>query len=119
MGSRFQILRNHDSQGPRQSKYIPCVSLAIRVKTTRWESADRLTASRPNEHESEHVRQLRHLLVPKPHDKLPTSPDGGSNPTVTRHQATNGRMLLAKSPPDLMQRLPCLPPTPHVEFLLR
>src|SRR5260221_2643064 len=73
MGSRFQILRNHDSQGPRQSKYIPCVSLAIRVKTTRWESADRLTASRPNEHESEHVRQLRHLLVPKPHDKLPTS----------------------------------------------
>ena len=46
-------------------------------------------------------------------------PDGGSNPTGTRHQATNGRMLLAKGAPDLMQRLPCFPTTPHVEFLLR
>src|SRR6266403_945930 len=48
-----------------------------------------------------------------------TPPDGRSNPTVTRHQTTNGGMLFAKSAPDLMQRLPCLPTTPHVEFLLR
>jgi hypothetical protein len=33
-------------------------------------------------------------------------PDGRSNPTVTRHQTTNGGMFFAKSAPDLMQRLP-------------
>jgi hypothetical protein len=38
---------------------------------------------------------------------------------MTRHYPTNGVMVLAKSPPDLMQRLSCLPTTPHVEFLLR
>src|SRR4030081_838078 len=48
-----------------------------------------------------------------------TPPDGRSNPTVTRHQTTNGGMFFAKSAPDLMQRLSCLPTTPHVEFLLR
>ena len=48
-----------------------------------------------------------------------TPPDGGSYPTVTRHQTTNGGMLFAKSAPNLMQRLPGLPTTPHVEFLLR
>ena len=44
-----------------------------------------------------------------------TPPDGRSNPTVTRHQTTNGGMFFAKSAPDLMQRLSCLPTTPHVE----
>src|SRR4249919_2072911 len=83
MGGRFQILRNHDSQGPPQSKYIPCVSLAIRVKTTRQKSDDRLTTSRPNEHVSEHVGQLPHLLVPKPDDKPPTS--GRTVPSAGRH----------------------------------
>ena len=47
-----------------------------------------------------------------------TPPYCRSNPTVTRHQTTNGGMFFAKSAPDLMQRLPCLPTTPHVEFLL-
>jgi hypothetical protein len=51
--------------------------------------------------------------------QIRTPPDGRSNPTVTRNQTTNGRMFFAKSAPDLMQRLPCLPTTPHVEFLLR
>jgi hypothetical protein len=37
---------------------------------------------------------------------------------VTRHQTTNGGMFFAKSAPNLMQRLPGLPTTPYVEFLL-
>src|SRR5205814_9041347 len=46
-------------------------------------------------------------------------PDGRSNPTVTRHQTANGRMLFAEGAPDLMQRLPDPPTTPHVALLLR
>src|SRR5882724_7658852 len=33
-------------------------------------------------------------------------PDRRNKPAVTRHQTTNGRMLLAEGAPDLMQRLP-------------
>src|SRR6266481_823257 len=46
-------------------------------------------------------------------------PDRRNKPTVTRHQTTNGRMLLAEGAPDLMQRLPRLPTTPQVAFLRR
>src|ERR1700756_2978595 len=48
-----------------------------------------------------------------------TPPYCRSNPTVTRHQTTNGGMFFAKSASDLMQRLPRLPTTPHVALLLR
>src|SRR5262249_48879150 len=41
-----------------------------------------------------------------------------SNPPVTRHQTTNRRMFFAKGTTDLMQRLPRLPTTPHVDLLL-
>src|SRR3984893_15156146 len=37
-----------------------------------------------------------------------TPPDRRDNPTVTRHQTANGRMLLAEGASDLMQRLPRL-----------
>src|SRR5260370_607988 len=40
-----------------------------------------------------------------------------NKPTVTRHQTTNGRMLLAEGAPDLMQRLSGLPTAPHVALL--
>src|SRR6266481_58144 len=45
------------------------------------------------------------------------APDRRNKPTVTRHQTTNGRMLLAEGAPDLMQRLSRLPTTPHVALL--
>src|SRR5580704_13575876 len=66
----------------------------------------------------------KHLAIsridePEASPRERTPPDGRSNPTVTRHQTTNGGMFFAKSAPDLMQRLPRLPTTPHVEFLLR
>src|SRR5882724_8781688 len=48
-----------------------------------------------------------------------TPPNRRNKPTVTRHQTTNGRMLLAEGAPDLMQRLPRLPTTPHVALLHR
>src|ERR1700732_2862745 len=54
----------------------------------------------------------------KPAREERTPPDGRSNPTMTRHQTTNGGMFFAKGTPDLMQRLTRLPTTPHVEFLL-
>jgi len=38
---------------------------------------------------------------------------------MSRHYTTNGVMVLAKSAPDLMQRLPRLPTSPHVNLLLR
>jgi hypothetical protein len=46
-------------------------------------------------------------------------PHRRNNPTVTRHQTTNGGMFFAKGTPDLMQGLPCLPATPHVALLRR
>jgi hypothetical protein len=55
----------------------------------------------------------------KPAREERAPPHRRNNPAVTRHQATNGRMLLAEHAPDLMQRLPCLPTTPHVALLLR
>ena len=53
---------------------------------------------------------------PAPEERTP--PYCRSNSTVTRHQTTNGGMFLAKSAPDLKQRLPRLPTTPHVALLL-
>ena len=38
---------------------------------------------------------------------------------MTRHYATNRVMVLTKSAPDLMQRLPHLPTPPYVNLLLR
>jgi len=37
---------------------------------------------------------------------------------MTRHHTTNGVMVIAKSAPDLMQRLSRLPTSPHVALLL-
>src|ERR1700747_622232 len=48
-----------------------------------------------------------------------TPPYCRNNPTMTRHYTTNGVMVLAKGAPDLMQRLPRLPTSPHVALLLR
>src|SRR5260370_6178399 len=50
-----------------------------------------------------------------PRERAP--PDRRNKPTVTRHQTTNGRMLLAKGAPDLVQRLSRLPTAPHVALL--
>ncbi len=95
------------------------------------ENADPMTGSIPRTATMTCDRQLtvdtarsKHLAIsridePEASPRERTPPDGRSNPPVTRHQTTNGGMFFAKSAPDLMQRLPGLPTTPHVEFLLR
>ena len=55
----------------------------------------------------------------KPAREERTPPYCRSNPTVTRHQTTNGGMFFAKGATDLMQRLARLPTTPHIDLLLR
>src|SRR6266849_8897669 len=44
-------------------------------------------------------------------------PNRRNKPTATQHHTTNGRMLLAKGAPDLVQRLSRLPTAPHVALL--
>src|SRR5260370_28417038 len=56
---------------------------------------------------SEPSRDLLALTQREREERAP--PHRRNKPTVTRHQPTNERMLLADNPPDLMQLLPCLP----------
>src|SRR6266436_4706668 len=64
---------------------------------------------------SEPTRDLLALTQREREERAP--PDRRNKPTVTRHQTTNGRMLLAEGAPDLMQRLSGLPTAPHVALL--
>src|SRR5260370_41828265 len=66
---------------------------------------------------SDPSRDLLALTLREREERAP--PDRRNKPTVRCHEAANGRMWLAESPPDLMQRLPRLPTTPHVAFLRR
>src|SRR5229473_3081438 len=63
------------------------------------------------------ARDLLSLTQREREERAP--PHRRNKPTVTRHQTTNGRMLLAEGPPDLMQRLSRLPTTPQVALLRR
>src|SRR3981189_635378 len=64
---------------------------------------------------SEPTRDLLALTQREHEERAP--PDCRNKPTVTRHQTTNGRMLLAEGAPDLMQRVSRFPTAPHVALL--
>jgi hypothetical protein len=59
------------------------------------------------------------LALPQREREERAPPDRRNKPTLTRHQTTNGRMLLAEGAPDFMQQLPRLPTTPQVALLQR
>src|SRR6266702_1530192 len=72
--------------------------------------ANRRTGSEPS-------RDLLALTQREREERAP--PDPRNKSTMTRHQTTNGRMLLAEGAPDLMQRVSRLPTAPHVAVLRR
>src|SRR5438876_11755566 len=72
--------------------------------------ANRRTGSEPS-------RDLLALTQREREERAP--PDHRNKSTMTRHQTTNGRMLLAEGAPDLMQRVSRLPTAPHGALLRR
>ena len=66
---------------------------------------------------NEPSRKLLALTQREREERAP--PDHRNKPTVMRHQTADGRMTLAECSPDLMQRLPRPPTTPHVVLLHR
>src|SRR6266566_507891 len=72
--------------------------------------ANRRTGSEPS-------RDLLALTQREREERAP--PDHRNKSTMTRHQTTNGGMLLAEGAPDLMQRVSRLPTAPHVALLRR
>jgi hypothetical protein len=84
---------------------------------TNKESVQARLAKWRNDHPEECKATDRAWREANKEQRTPTS--GRSNATMAREQKVNDHVALAKSPSNLMQRLPRLPTAPHVGPLRR